>query len=103
MTTTCLSCRIELPPREGAGRPSRYCSDTCKRVAGYEITRLNRRLQKLEERLSVEREEKYYNAATKSEDWKMSYGMEGTYRIEALQAEIDIANKRLMELCTDSG
>ena len=49
----CLPCQRPLPPRQaGAGRPPRYCSQACKRQAGYEVTRLTRAISELEALLS---------------------------------------------------
>jgi hypothetical protein len=44
----CLKCNTALidPP---TGRPRSYCSVACKRAAGYELTRINRRLSRLED------------------------------------------------------
>ena len=97
----CIKCKAEMPPQDGPGRPSRYCSAGCKRAAGYEITRLNRHIQRLEERLSDEREKRAYNAQTQSKAWLEDCGNYADYRIEAIQGEIDIAEVRLAELCAD--
>ena len=46
--TCCASCGADLEPRSGAGRPSAYCSETCRRMAEFAIRGLVRRLDKAE-------------------------------------------------------
>jgi hypothetical protein len=101
-TANCPKCGNELPQREGAGRPARYCSTTCKRAAAYEITRLNRRLQSLEDRASNERLEQFENNLTKSAGWLDMCGGDVAHRIAALESEIGRAEGRLLALCADS-
>ena len=50
--STCLKCGDPLT-KPATGRPPRYCSAPCRRLAEYEIKRLQRHLQRLE----TEREE----------------------------------------------
>ena len=45
----CLKCQRELADREPAGRPPAYCSKACRRAPEYELRRLERRLDVLEE------------------------------------------------------
>ena len=40
----CLKCGTPLPERVGTGRPSLYCGATCRRLAEFEIRRVDRRL-----------------------------------------------------------
>lgn len=47
--TTCRKCGNALPERAGTGRPALYCSSACRRAAEYEIRRLSRRLERLED------------------------------------------------------
>jgi hypothetical protein len=49
---TCLKCDQPLPEPASTGRPAVYCSSGCRRAAELEITRLNRRIDALEDRLS---------------------------------------------------
>jgi|CXWK01.1.fsa_nt_gi hypothetical protein len=44
MTTHCLKCRAPLAPHTGPGRPASYCGSACRRLAEYEIRRIDRRL-----------------------------------------------------------
>ena len=44
----CLICRRPIPKAAGAGRPSSYCSTTCRREAEFTIRRLQRRLERME-------------------------------------------------------
>ena len=50
----CVKCGagVEQP---ATGRPASYCSAGCRRSAAIEIKRLNRRIEKLEERLEDHR------------------------------------------------
>ena len=100
--TNCPKCGNDLPQQEGAGRPARYCSDACKRAAGYEMTRLNRRLQGIEDRLSMEREEYAVKVATQTKYWVENYGASFQCRIDAIQEELNLAEKRLLDLCSGS-
>jgi hypothetical protein len=53
MTTLCPKCQRPLPDRPpGAGRPPTYCSKTCRRASGYEISRIVRLIENLETSLS---------------------------------------------------
>jgi len=44
----CLKCMTEMAEYAGTGRPPVYCSKECRRVAEYELRRLDRLLGKLE-------------------------------------------------------
>ncbi len=51
MTKTCPKCSKEFEFTEGGrGRPPTYCGDTCRRLAEFEIRRVSRELDRLEER-----------------------------------------------------
>jgi len=52
---SCPKCGGEVPSHEGRGRPSVYCSATCRRLAELEIRRLQRLLEGLERRRSSAR------------------------------------------------
>lgn len=43
-------CGAALPPQDGPGRPRRYCSKACRRVAETERARVERLLETLEGR-----------------------------------------------------
>lgn len=47
----CLKCSSPLEPRAGAGRPAIYCGEPCRRLAEYEIRRLDRRMAGYEQEL----------------------------------------------------
>ena len=47
----CLKCSSPLEPRAGAGRPAIYCGEPCRRLAEYEIRRLDRRIAGYEQEL----------------------------------------------------
>jgi hypothetical protein len=51
---TCLVCSAPLE-RPDTGRPPSYCSPGCRRAAEYELRRLQRRLQGLEEQAAKAR------------------------------------------------
>ena len=88
MTDTCPSCGKELPPPAETGRPRVYCGEPCKRMAGYELTRLNRHLEKLETRLS--------NSRIFNKQW----GTPGN-DIPLIEAELSLARNRLLELLAE--
>lgn len=52
---SCPKCGGEVQGHEGRGRPSVYCSATCRRLAELEIRRLQRLLEALEKRRSLAR------------------------------------------------
>lgn len=41
---TCARCRATFEREPGPGRPPAYCGVTCRRLAEYEIRRLDRRI-----------------------------------------------------------
>jgi predicted nucleic acid-binding Zn ribbon protein len=47
----CAVCRTPIAP-SATGRPPAYCSAACRRVREYQIRRVDRLLQRLEERAS---------------------------------------------------
>lgn len=49
--SSCLKCAKPLPERAGAGRPPVYCGVGCRRAVEYEVRRLSRRLERLEDDL----------------------------------------------------
>ena len=48
MSDTCVKCFRPLA-RGPVGRPAAYCSPGCRRAAEYELRRLQRRLERLED------------------------------------------------------
>lgn len=85
---SCIFCGDKLPPPADTGRPRRYCDESCKRGAGYEIVRVNRRLEKLESNLSDQR--------IFCEQWGTPKSV-----ITILENELNLTRKRLLELLTD--
>lgn len=53
---TCVKCGKPLPERSGPGRPQVFCGKACRRVAEYELRRLQKALQGVEESLRHHRE-----------------------------------------------
>lgn len=85
-TRSCLKCGGPLPAPAGTGRPRRFCSTGCRRGAEYELRRLQRHLERLEERLGNER--LWRNGTA----WKQ--------RVRDLEAAIAAAEGRLKCLLT---
>ena len=78
--TRCVKCGGALPPGKAAGRPRRYCSTACRRLAEYEVSRLQNRLSRLEDELLRER---HNNSGLK--DWN---GRDVAARMVDLQGDI---------------
>ena len=85
---TCAFCGDELPPPAETGRPRTFCGETCKRAAAYEITRINRRLEKLEDNLSSQR--------VFCEQWGSPKSV-----ITIIENELTLTRKRLLELLAE--
>jgi hypothetical protein len=80
----CLKCRRPLPERQGTtGRPPAYCSVSCRRAAEFEIGRVNRLIENLEETLSRLRCD------------RVSAFL---HDIPALETELTLQRQRLLEL-----
>ena len=45
---TCRICGVHLPPKKPAGRRRIYCSKVCRRLAEFEVRRLETRIERLE-------------------------------------------------------
>lgn len=89
----CLKCSAPLPPRFG-GRPADYCSTVCRRAAEFEVRRINRRLERLEEKrsgLRVDLAAGQYGPVARQHS---------TRRLAAVDQEIERAEARLRELLT---
>ena len=98
--TSCPKCGAPVQERLGRGRPAVYCGPICRGLAGYEVRRLQRRLQALEERLSwlrhkpeddhLDARQRRYAAQRRSE------------AIEAAAKEILEAEARLRKLINET-
>lgn len=90
MSLACRKCGRDLAkPR--TGRPPRWCSTGCRRAAEYEITRLQRRLQSLEDEREKRRGEKDDGAR----DW---LGRTHAEQARALEEGVREAEERLRAL-----
>lgn len=93
MSLGCQKCGRPLEkPR--TGRPPRWCSKGCRRAAEYEITRLQRRLQSLED----EREKRRGEKNRDGRDW---LGRTHAEYARALEEGIREAEERLRALLDD--
>jgi hypothetical protein len=90
----CLKCGgpVQKPT---TGRPPTYCSPGCRRAAEYEVRRINRLLQNLEERASRLRHEPDIGIR----DW---LGRTRTEALAAVEAEIGDAEARLRALLAEA-
>ena len=89
-TSGCVKCGNALPPENAVGRPQRYCSPACRRLAEYEVSRLQSRLSRLEDVLLREKHDR-----RGLKDWN---GRDHKQRLVDLQADIAAAEARLLEL-----
>ena len=94
----CAHCGANLPAPAKTGRPRTFCGEPCKRAAGYEVTRINRRLEKLEQELSDERITTTHSDLNQYSDM---YGRLPAQRIDAYEQEINRARKRLLVLLAE--
>ena len=93
--TTCPKCAGPIERRPGRGRPRIYCGRICRAQGGYEIRRIQRRLQGLESCLSALRQER--------DDWIRDYqGRTPAQQRKAVEAEIAEAEARLALLLAES-
>jgi hypothetical protein len=51
MSDKCQKCGTPIAQHEGRGRPSSYCSTSCRRAAEHEIRRLDKHITMLEARI----------------------------------------------------
>jgi sugar-specific transcriptional regulator TrmB len=86
----CVKCGRPLE-KPATGRPPAYCSTACRRLAEYELRRINRRLEKLEGRASRLR----HSPDVGAKDWA---GRTHAEALAACEAEIADAEKRLRAL-----
>jgi hypothetical protein len=57
MNDTCRWCEGELERAEGPGRPARYCSSACKRLAEFAVRRAERNVARAD--IEVEKWARY--------------------------------------------
>ena len=88
--TNCVKCGAALPPGKAIGRPAKYCSTACRRLAEYETSRLQNRLSRLEDELL---REKHNRSGLR--DW---HGRDVAARMVDLRADIEHTEARLREL-----
>ena len=89
-TASCVKCGAALPPGKAVGRPQRYCSTACRRLAEYEVSRLQSRLSRLEDELLREKRN--------NSELKDFVGRDAAARMLDLRADIAEAEARLLEL-----
>lgn len=83
MDRTCIMCGFSFIAVHKRGRPQLYCTVECRRLAEYEIGRLNRRLEQLESRRS--------EIAANGHKWEQKM-------LVSLDVQIDEATARLRDL-----
>ncbi len=91
MTDACPKCGAPIPDAGGPGRPKIFCSTGCRRLAEYEIRRLNETIGKLEDSARSLR-----NPATLHLE-------SDALHLDFLAAEIARAEARLRALITADG
>ena len=89
----CAKCRTPLAPYAGSGRPSAYCGEACRRLAEYEIKRIDRRLAR--DQLQLREELADRNPA---DHWIDNLGRTRAQRIRDLRKWIAEDEQRLREL-----
>jgi sugar-specific transcriptional regulator TrmB len=83
-----------LPDRSvSVGRPPSYCSAPCRRLAEYEIRRLDRRLGRYEDQLREELADR-----NEASHWVDNLGRTRTQRLNDLRKWIAADESRLREL-----
>lgn len=83
MDRTCIMCGFSFIAVHKRGRPQLYCTVECRRLAEYEIGRLNRRLEQLESRRA--------EIAANGHKWEQKL-------LIPLDAQIEEATARLRDL-----
>lgn len=89
----CLKCGATLAPAEGPGRPSTYCGEACRRLAEFELRRLDRRLAKYEAELREELADR-----NEPDAWIDNLGRDRPQRIRDLRKWIKADEARLRQL-----
>lgn len=92
----CAKCGAELPEPAATGRPRRYCSVTCRRLAELERLRLTRILERLEQ----QRVDEEFTSGIDLGDWK---GRTRAQRLADTRRAIADIEARLRELIEDEG
>ena len=87
-----------MPSPAKTGRPPVFCGEPCRRAANYEINRINRRLEKLEQQLS---EERISTTHSDTNEYTDPYGRLPAQRIDAYKQEINMTRDRLLALLAD--
>ncbi|TDI18401.1 MAG: hypothetical protein E2P05_00560 [Acidobacteria bacterium] len=90
----CQKCGTQLPESDGAGRPKKFCSKSCRRAAEYEITRIHRLLGDLEQELSSYR----MYVSSGDESYVMAYNCKPKKAIRIVEKELKLQEKRMLEL-----
>ena len=91
----CIKCGLPIKTAATTGRPSDYCSTSCRRAAEYEIGRINRRLADLENDLVSENRYKHEGVNFA--------GQRYPERLAALQDAITESEARLKRLLSAKG
>lgn len=94
MSLNCLKCGHQLPEIEGPGRPRKFCSEVCRKVAAMEIRRLDARIAKLE------KDESSYRIKGAGEWAKRA--AEEIRRLEAKLDELVATQTDDADVCTNS-
>ena len=89
----CIKCGATLPPSAATGRPRVYCSVACRRAGEFELRRLQKHLEDLED---SEQHIRLYGGASHAA--VLNGPAEAMQR---LQAERERLEARLRELLTD--
>lgn len=85
----CIKCGVLIQTKAATGRPSSYCSPSCRKSAEYEIGRINRRLADFENDLIREKMHQPKDRGVNI------YGEKCHERIEALETAIVESEARL--------
>lgn len=88
MSETCQVCAVALLQKT-RGRPRVFCSVACRRLAAFEITRLQRRIERLE--LEAERIRRDHSGLSR-------FGSTREQTIADIKTEKLLATERLREL-----
>ena len=96
--SVCVKCGTQLERAPGPGRPSRFCSQVCKRLVEFELRRIDRRLAGHYEELREERADR----TPALEAWVDKLGRTRTQRIGDLRRWIAEDEQRLRELVRGS-
>jgi hypothetical protein len=90
----CVKCG-RLVVTTGQGRPPSYCSVVCRRAAGLEISRISRRLERLEDQLAAERRDAGDPTVGLADIMRDEMGRNSAQRVAHFEQEIARAEARL--------